>query len=82
VHVEAALPIGQRPLFLATIPAKSRPRWWRRPIRCQGSSVVLVDGAPAARFTERFKELIERGYGLIEQESPALNECRPQPQVV
>jgi pyruvate/2-oxoglutarate dehydrogenase complex dihydrolipoamide acyltransferase (E2) component len=24
----------------------------------------LVDGAPAARFTERFKELIESGYGL------------------
>jgi hypothetical protein len=23
-----------------------------------------VDGAPAARFTERFKELIETGYGL------------------
>jgi pyruvate/2-oxoglutarate dehydrogenase complex dihydrolipoamide acyltransferase (E2) component len=24
----------------------------------------MIDGAPAARFTERFKELIERGYGL------------------
>lgn len=24
----------------------------------------MVDGAPAARFTERFKELIESGYGL------------------
>ena len=24
----------------------------------------LVDGAPAAQFTERFKELIESGYGL------------------
>ena len=27
----------------------------------------IVDGAPAARFTERFKDLIENGYGLIEQ---------------
>jgi deazaflavin-dependent oxidoreductase (nitroreductase family) len=42
----------------------------------------LVDGAPAARFTERFKELIESGYGLIEQERPVRNERRPQPQVV
>ena len=24
----------------------------------------IIDGAPAARFTQRFKELIERGYGL------------------
>jgi 2-oxoacid dehydrogenases acyltransferase (catalytic domain) len=24
----------------------------------------IVDGAPAARFTERLKELIESGYGL------------------
>ena len=42
----------------------------------------LVDGAPAARFTERLKELIESGYGLIEQERPVRNERRPQPQVV
>lgn len=42
----------------------------------------LVDGAPAARFTERFKELIERGYGLIEQERPARNQRQPQPQAV
>jgi pyruvate/2-oxoglutarate dehydrogenase complex dihydrolipoamide acyltransferase (E2) component len=27
----------------------------------------IVDGAPAARFTQRFKELIERGYGLCDQ---------------
>ena len=26
----------------------------------------LIDGAPAARFTQRLKELIESGYGLIE----------------
>jgi len=26
----------------------------------------LIDGAPAARFTERLKELIESGYGLID----------------
>ncbi len=24
----------------------------------------IIDGAPAARFTERLKELIESGYGL------------------
>jgi hypothetical protein len=24
----------------------------------------MMDAAPAARFTERFKELIESGYGL------------------
>lgn len=26
----------------------------------------IIDGAPAARFTERFKHLIESGYGLME----------------
>jgi pyruvate/2-oxoglutarate dehydrogenase complex dihydrolipoamide acyltransferase (E2) component len=29
----------------------------------------LIDGAPAARFTERLKELIESGYGLAESEA-------------
>jgi len=29
----------------------------------------LIDGAPAARFTERLKVLIESGYGLCESES-------------
>jgi hypothetical protein len=28
----------------------------------------IVDGAPAARFTQRLKELIESGYGLEECE--------------
>jgi len=43
----------------------------------------MIDGAPATRFTERLKELIESGYGLIDQEaSAALNESQPQPQVV
>ncbi len=28
----------------------------------------LIDGAPAARFTQRLKELIESGYGLAESE--------------
>jgi pyruvate/2-oxoglutarate dehydrogenase complex dihydrolipoamide acyltransferase (E2) component len=28
----------------------------------------IIDGAPAARFTQRFKELIERGYGLDDQD--------------
>ena len=31
----------------------------------------LIDGAPAARFTERLKELIASGYGLIDQEGSA-----------
>jgi pyruvate/2-oxoglutarate dehydrogenase complex dihydrolipoamide acyltransferase (E2) component len=26
----------------------------------------IVDGAPAARFTQRFKELVESGYGLVD----------------
>jgi pyruvate/2-oxoglutarate dehydrogenase complex dihydrolipoamide acyltransferase (E2) component len=44
---------------------------------------TLIDGAPATRFAERLKELIESGYGLIDQEtSAALNESKPQPQVV
>jgi pyruvate/2-oxoglutarate dehydrogenase complex dihydrolipoamide acyltransferase (E2) component len=28
----------------------------------------IVDGAPAARFTERLKELIESGFGLLDQQ--------------
>jgi pyruvate/2-oxoglutarate dehydrogenase complex dihydrolipoamide acyltransferase (E2) component len=36
----------------------------------------VIDGAPAARFTRRLKELIEAGYGLIEQEE-ALTEPLP-----
>jgi pyruvate/2-oxoglutarate dehydrogenase complex dihydrolipoamide acyltransferase (E2) component len=28
----------------------------------------MINGAPAARFTRQLKDLIERGYGLIEQE--------------
>jgi hypothetical protein len=31
----------------------------------------IIDGAPAARFTERFKDLIEAGYGLIELDTGA-----------
>jgi pyruvate/2-oxoglutarate dehydrogenase complex dihydrolipoamide acyltransferase (E2) component len=30
---------------------------------------ALVDGAPAARFAQRLKELIESGYGLCESEA-------------
>jgi hypothetical protein len=26
----------------------------------------MIDGAPAARFTQRLKELIESGYGLFD----------------
>ena len=32
----------------------------------------IVDGAPAARFAERFKDLIEQGYGLVEQDVGAI----------
>jgi pyruvate/2-oxoglutarate dehydrogenase complex dihydrolipoamide acyltransferase (E2) component len=39
----------------------------------------MVDGAPAARFTERFKELIESGYGLpLEEEAIAEPIARPR----
>jgi pyruvate/2-oxoglutarate dehydrogenase complex dihydrolipoamide acyltransferase (E2) component len=31
----------------------------------------IIDGAPAARFTERLKELIESGFGLLDQEAMA-----------
>ena len=31
----------------------------------------IVDGAPAARFTQRLKEMLESGYGLIEPDPPA-----------
>lgn len=31
----------------------------------------IIDGAPAARFTERFKDLIVRGYGLMELDTGA-----------
>jgi pyruvate/2-oxoglutarate dehydrogenase complex dihydrolipoamide acyltransferase (E2) component len=30
----------------------------------------IVDGGPAARFTQRFKELIESGFGLSGYGSP------------
>jgi pyruvate/2-oxoglutarate dehydrogenase complex dihydrolipoamide acyltransferase (E2) component len=26
----------------------------------------VIDGAPAARFTQQFRELVEKGYGLSE----------------
>jgi pyruvate/2-oxoglutarate dehydrogenase complex dihydrolipoamide acyltransferase (E2) component len=43
----------------------------------------ITDGAPAARFAERLKDLIESGYGLIDlEESAALNESKPQTQEV
>ena len=31
----------------------------------------IIDGAPAARFAERFKDLIESGYGLMEPDTGA-----------
>lgn len=43
----------------------------------------MIDGAPAARFTERLKELIESGYGLIDEEvDSAVDVKSPQPQLV
>ena len=43
----------------------------------------MIDGAPAARFTERLKELIESGYGLIDQEAnPVVVGDKPELQVV
>jgi pyruvate/2-oxoglutarate dehydrogenase complex dihydrolipoamide acyltransferase (E2) component len=43
----------------------------------------ITDGAPATRFAERLKELIESGYGLMDQEaSSALNQSKSQPQEV
>jgi len=43
----------------------------------------ITDGAPATRFAERLKELIESGYGLMDEEaSSVLNESKPQPQEV
>jgi pyruvate/2-oxoglutarate dehydrogenase complex dihydrolipoamide acyltransferase (E2) component len=30
----------------------------------------IVDGAPAARFTQRFKELTQSGFGLSDYGSP------------
>jgi pyruvate/2-oxoglutarate dehydrogenase complex dihydrolipoamide acyltransferase (E2) component len=44
---------------------------------------TLIDGAPATRFAERLKELIESGYGLMDEEATSvLNESKPQPQEV
>jgi pyruvate/2-oxoglutarate dehydrogenase complex dihydrolipoamide acyltransferase (E2) component len=30
----------------------------------------IIDGAPAARFSQRLKELLERGYGLVDEPDP------------
>ena len=39
----------------------------------------MVDAAPAARFTERLKELIESGYGLpLDEEAIAEPIARPR----
>jgi pyruvate/2-oxoglutarate dehydrogenase complex dihydrolipoamide acyltransferase (E2) component len=34
---------------------------------------TIIDGAPAARFTQRLKDLIESGYGLSESEAEYAN---------
>ena len=40
----------------------------------------IIDGAPAARFTQRLKELIEGGFGLLDQEAPsALQKGKHEP---
>ena len=38
----------------------------------------IIDGAPAARFTQQLKDLIESGFGLLDQERP-LRAGRDQP---
>jgi hypothetical protein len=54
-----------------------------RPIATPDRSGPARPGHRPARFTERFKELIESGYGLTDQEATsALNGSQPQPQVV
>src|SRR5690242_7183165 len=40
----------------------------------------LVDGAPAARFAQRLKELIDRGYGLDLNNRTLASEQTPGPQ--
>lgn len=39
----------------------------------------IVDGAPAARFIQRFKEFVERGYGLCEETPFAVERAVPAP---
>ena len=36
----------------------------------------IIDGASAARFAQRLKELIERGYGICESEVECFASCR------
>jgi len=38
----------------------------------------LIDGAPAARFTQRLKELVESGYGLCESEAENVGSTEKQ----
>jgi long-chain acyl-CoA synthetase len=43
----------------------------------------MIDGGPAARFTERLKELLEIGYGLVDDETSApLDRQKPELQPV
>ena len=43
----------------------------------------IIDGAPAARFTQRLKDLIESGFGLLDQEEiSALHENKPRPEAL
>jgi hypothetical protein len=37
---------------------------------------ALIDGAPAARFAQRLKELIEQSYGLNEPEAGSCSGCQ------
>jgi len=40
----------------------------------------IIDGAPEARFTQRLKDLIESGFGLLDQEATStLNESKQEP---
>ena len=37
----------------------------------------IVDGAPAARFAQCFKELVESGYGLCDEEQAVISATMP-----
>ena len=68
-----AIPTSTQPLFFALGGIAKKPGviGERIEIREYLSITIMfdhdvVDGAPAARFTERFTELVETGFGLTE----------------
>jgi pyruvate/2-oxoglutarate dehydrogenase complex dihydrolipoamide acyltransferase (E2) component len=70
------LPVPNHTLQLTLGGMATKPGVWEGKIEArQILSVTIsfdhdvVDGAPAARFAQRLKELVESGYGLCEEES-------------